>query len=158
MNLLILRVYNNNIKKNIKLFPKTYKILKDIPNITTISFSILDPQKEIQPHKGPYRGIMRYFLCLDIPEGECYLLVNRNKYNFKNGDDILWDDTYTHFVVNNTNGKRIILLCDIYRNKLPLLTKVSNKAIFKLSKKFIKSYTNKTEVKQTIETNISDST
>ena len=150
MEFLSLRVYNNDIKNNIKLFPKTWNILKNIPNLTTISFSILEPNKFIPPHKGPYKGIMRYFLCVDIPDGECYLIVDGIRYNFKNGDDILWDDTYTHSVVNNTKGKRIILLCDIYRNDLGFVKNFYNKILFSMSKKYISNYVKKTEVKQNI--------
>jgi len=39
----------------------------------------------------------------------------KTKYHWKDGEDILFDDTYEHYVVNNTNEIRIILFCDVDR-------------------------------------------
>ena len=82
-------------------------------------FSILAPGKHIPPHKGPYKGIIRYQLALKVPKsGECKLLVDNTPYFWKEGEGVLFDDTYTHEVVNNSTEHRIALLLDVKR-KVP---------------------------------------
>ena len=79
-------------------------------------FSILAPGKHIPPHKGPYKGILRYQLAISVPKGECKILVGSKPYYWKEGESILFDDTYIHEVVNNTEGYRVALLLDVKRN------------------------------------------
>jgi aspartyl/asparaginyl beta-hydroxylase (cupin superfamily) len=39
--------------------------------------------------------------------------ASKIKYNWKNGEDVLFDDTFFHSVRNNSNEIRLILFCDI---------------------------------------------
>ncbi len=118
-NLLNLLVYGMWHKENASLFPITSSILKKIKSVKSANFSILSPGKHIPPHKGPYKGIMRYQLALNVPKkGECKIFVDGKPYYWKEGKSILFDDTYTHEVVNNTEEYRVALLLDIKR-KVP---------------------------------------
>ena len=92
-------------------------ILKD-ENITTAFFSVVDAGKKIPAHYGPFKGILRYHLGLLIPDrecGECYISVDGNKYYWKNGEGVLFDESYLHYVNNNTKYKRCILFLDVKR-------------------------------------------
>ena len=106
-----------------KIFmPNTCKLIESLPNIQTAFISILDPNANITPHEGPFKGFVRIHLGLDTPQSDdCYISVDNKKLIWKNGEILLFDDTYTHYVKNNTNKKRIILFCDIIRpTRIPI--------------------------------------
>jgi aspartyl/asparaginyl beta-hydroxylase (cupin superfamily) len=71
----------------IKYFPKTYNLIKKIPNCTLAMFSVLLPGKKLAPHRGPYNGVLRYHLSLIVPKAPknelkgCFIKVNgKNHY------------------------------------------------------------------------------
>ena len=116
-HLLNLLLYTMWHKKNAELCPKTTSLLKKIKSVKSAYFSILEPGKHIPPHKGPYKGIIRYQLAISVPKkGECKILVDGKPYYWKEGESVLFDDTYTHEVVNNTSEYRVALLLDVKRN------------------------------------------
>ena len=105
--------------KNIDYFPKTYKLLKDIPGCTHIMFSAIEPGKCIQPHNGIYNGVLRYHLALITdPDNceQCYLVIGKYKYIWREGEDIIFDDMFLHFAYNNANTTRVVLFLDIMRD------------------------------------------
>ena len=118
-SLLNVLVYNIWHKKNSELVPKTTSLLKQIKSVRSAYFSILAPGKHIPPHKGPYKGIMRYQLAISVPaKSECKILVDGIPYCWSEGQSILFDDTYTHEVINDTEEYRVALLLDVKR-KMP---------------------------------------
>lgn len=99
-----------------KLCPETCKIIDSLPDIKIAMFSVLTPHAKILPHRGLYKGCLRYHLGLATPNSEkCYISIGGEKYHWKDGEGILFDDTYKHWVENNTDKVRIILFCDIVR-------------------------------------------
>jgi beta-hydroxylase len=112
----VIKWYDRPSERNCKLAPETCKILEQLPEIRACMFSILEPGTYIPPHKGPFKGSLRYHLGLQIPKsGECYIEVDGVKYYWKEGEDILFDDTYKHSVYNNSSETRIVLFCDVER-------------------------------------------
>jgi len=115
-SLLNLLLYDMWHKKNIKMCPKTSSLLRSVRGVKSAYFSVLSPGKHIPPHKGPYKGIIRYQLALSVPKsGECKLIVDNKEYFWKEGEGVLFDDTYVHEVQNKTKEVRIALLLDIKR-------------------------------------------
>ena len=101
----------------LKLCPETCKTILKCEDIQIALFSILEPGKYIAPHKGPSTLFLRYQLGIKIPNDKdnCYIKVNNKKYTWNEGESIVFDDTYIHEVVNNTNEARIVLFVDIKR-------------------------------------------
>lgn len=62
-----LRLFGNDAPENMDKCPITSKILQNHPEIKSCLFSVMDPGKIINPHVGPYDGLLRYQLALDIP-------------------------------------------------------------------------------------------
>jgi len=60
--------YGIESEQNCKRCPETARILKKIPGMKPLFFSILSPDKHILAHKGPFNGVLRYHLGLIIPE------------------------------------------------------------------------------------------
>jgi beta-hydroxylase len=77
-------------------------------------FSILEPGSIIPIHAGPFKGCLRYHLGLNCKKG-AFITIDGCKYEWKNGKDVLFDDTFMHEVQNNSDDIRIILFCDIER-------------------------------------------
>jgi beta-hydroxylase len=107
-------------KSLISFFPTTMRLLKH-NQIHNAFFSILDPNVEISPHVGYYKGYLRYHLGIIIPEKngkKPYLVCGGIKYKWENGKGIVFDDMFHHYVRNPTGQKRVILYLDIKRNNL----------------------------------------
>ena len=134
LNLLLYEMWH---EKNCDLCPKTTSILRGLSSVKSAYFSILAPGKHIPPHKGPYKGIIRYQLALSVPKnGECKIIVDDKDCFWKEGKSVLFDDTYTHEVINNTNEVRIALLLDIKR-EFPGFLKYYDMFVFKLIKSLV---------------------
>ncbi len=104
----------------IKYFPITSELMKD-DQIHNAFFSILDPEVEIYPHVGYYKGYLRYHLGVKIPENnglKPYIVCGDEKYEWLNGKGIVFDDMYLHYVKNPTNKRRVVLYLDIKRREL----------------------------------------
>jgi beta-hydroxylase len=108
------------INDKIKYFPNTFNLIKD-EQIHNAFFSILDPHVEIKPHTGYYKGYLRYHLGINIPEEngkKPYIICGNQKYEWKEGKGVLFDDMYLHYVNNNTNQQRVVLYLDIKRTNI----------------------------------------
>jgi ornithine lipid ester-linked acyl 2-hydroxylase len=109
-------IYGQRFEKQCDECPETARLLQEVPGIKTAFFSILSPNKRIPPHRGPYRGVMRYHLPLIIPQhGECAIRVGDQTAKFEDGVAIMFDDTYEHEVWNDTDETRVVLFLDIVR-------------------------------------------
>ncbi len=109
--------------------PQTCRILKRIPGLVQAFFSVLDPGKSVPPHDGPYLGYLRYHLGLRIPaENPPTLIVNSQPHVWRAGEAVLFDDSWTHQVVNQSNELRAVLIVDVLR-PMPLLPSLVNKAV-----------------------------
>jgi len=105
-----------NYKKQ-KYFSKTMALLNAIPNVSSISFNLLEPQSKIKQHSGDTNAIIRCHLGLKIPNKEsvCALKVKDKIKEWKEGKVIAFTDAFTHEAWNLTNETRIILLFDIMK-------------------------------------------
>ena len=98
------------------LCPESVKILKSIPNIKAAMFAKLPPGGKLNPHRDPYAGSLRYHLGLHTPNSDdCFILVDGEKYSWRDGEAVLFDETYIHQAKNKSQKDRIILFCDIQR-------------------------------------------
>ncbi|RME04148.1 MAG: aspartyl/asparaginyl beta-hydroxylase domain-containing protein [Bacteroidetes bacterium] len=130
----IIKAYDKWQENNAAKVPKTTELLKQTPQITTAMFSILDGGKHIPPHMGFFKAVLRYHLGLIVPtDAPCYIVVGGEKYSWKEGEDVLFDDTYMHEVWNKSPNRRVVLFCDVYREKgLPGWVKKLNRKMFNL--------------------------
>ncbi len=119
--------YSESLKDSRAKLPYTTKLLDSIPEVKSAMISVLEPGAVITPHVGPFRGALRYHLGLSTPQNDnCRILVDGIAYSWRDGEDILFDDTFVHEVRNDTDKPRFILFCDIQRN---LDTKFANKTL-----------------------------
>jgi beta-hydroxylase len=126
------------LKDNSALCPRTAEVLAGIPGIYLAFFSILEPEQYIKPHWGYYKGLLRYHLGVVIPhdnaDRKCWLRINTDKadndsrdvdrvtrgekYYWRNGKGLFFDDTRLHDAANESDQVRVVLWVDV-RRKLP---------------------------------------
>jgi beta-hydroxylase len=109
--------YGFKSETNCARCPATTKLLEQIPGMTTAFFSILSPHKKIPPHRGPWRGVLRYHLALLIPEpaDQCGISVGGEVARWTEGRSLLFDDGFEHYAWNGTDGTRVVLFMDVMR-------------------------------------------
>jgi ornithine lipid ester-linked acyl 2-hydroxylase len=110
-------VFGDKFEGNCQRCPKTAALLADIPGVTTAFFSILGPHKYLRPHRGYYRGIVRYHLAMKVPgDGTaCGIRVGDEEVHWSEGAGFFFDDTYRHEAWNKTPELRVVLILDLVR-------------------------------------------
>jgi beta-hydroxylase len=109
--------YGVRADRNCARCPETARALERVPGMTTAMFSILSPGKAIPPHRGPFKGVLRYHLGLMVPpdrEG-CGIEVGGVVAHWHEGRSLVFDDTYRHRVWNDTDHMRVVLFLDVIR-------------------------------------------
>lgn len=108
--------YGESIPSAESLCPKTVALLKATPGVKSAMFALLPPGGKLNPHRDPFAGSLRYHLGLVTPNSpDCNIHVDGEKYYWRDGEDIMFDETYVHWAENKTDVTRIILFCDIER-------------------------------------------
>jgi aspartate beta-hydroxylase len=120
-----MKAYGVEQPRNMAACPRLAAIVRADPQVLSASFSFLAPHKHIPIHRGPLRGVLRFFLMLSMPtNAECrpaaVLKVAGTEYRLNEGDCLLWDDTYPHEAWNDGDAVRIVLSLDIHRAGMPL--------------------------------------
>ena len=120
----VLKAYGVSISQNMKQCPVLSSLLVDLPEVLSAALSFLAPHKHIPSHRGPFRGILRFYLGLSVPceaDGtpNTILTIDDVEHRLADGQCLLWDDTFPHEVWNNSDQPRIALLLDIRRSNMP---------------------------------------
>lgn len=98
------------------LCPRTTELLRSIPSVKAAMFAELPPGSELRKHRDPYAGSLRYHLGLVTPgDDRCYIEVDGERYSWRDGESVMFDETYIHRAENATERDRIILFCDVER-------------------------------------------
>lgn len=110
-------VFGQAVEDNCRRCPRTAEILEKLPGLQNAMFSILAPRYHIPPHKGPTRALVRCHLGLRVPDDRenCWLRVDDRICHWREGEVLLFDDTYEHEVRNDTDQVRVVLFVDIDR-------------------------------------------
>jgi aspartyl/asparaginyl beta-hydroxylase (cupin superfamily) len=96
--------------------PRTTALLDGIPGLFEAFFSILEGGKSIPAHEGPYRGYLRYHLGLLVPEQDPpSIRIKDQHYTWREGESLLFDDSWEHEVFNHCPQDRVVLIVDIRR-------------------------------------------
>jgi aspartyl/asparaginyl beta-hydroxylase (cupin superfamily) len=115
---------------NIQYAPKTIAILKKCcphSGIRNALVSLIEPRTNIAPHEGNFMSVVRYHLCLYNPEpAKSYLNINDTIIHWEEGRSFMFDDMYTHSVVNYAHHPRIVIYLDLVRYNLPWYLKMAD--------------------------------
>lgn len=124
--------FGNKEKENCARCPETVRILDKIPGMNTAMFSILGPGKHIPPHRGPYKGVLRYHLGLIIPkpDGSCRIRVGSDVRPWKEGKSLIFDDSHEHEVWNDSDSYRVVLFVNFVRPTIFPLSAVNQSILW----------------------------
>lgn len=113
----ILYGFGYKSERNCARCPETTRLLETIPNLRSAWFSILSPGYHIPPHRGVTKGIIRGHLGLIIPSERerCTMRVHDRVCTWEEGKFLVFDDTYDHEVLNDTDEERTVLIVDFDR-------------------------------------------
>lgn len=111
-----LKWYGANLKSAEQLCPKTLELINKVPNVKGAMFTMLPPGARLTKHRDPYAGSLRYHLGLVTPNSDdCYISVDGQKYSWRDGEAVMFDETFIHYAENKTDQNRIIFFLDIKR-------------------------------------------
>ncbi len=97
--------------------PATLRALEAIPGLENAIFSIFAAGKEIPPHGGPTKSVLRFHLATRVPEpaDRCGIRVGPDIRHWEEGRSLVFDDTHDHEAWNHTDDFRVVLFVDFVR-------------------------------------------
>jgi beta-hydroxylase len=112
-----LKWYDQALPSALANCPKTVELVNAIPSIKGAMFANLPSGGRLVQHRDPYAGSLRYHLGLVVPTtpGECRIFIDGLEHSWREGEDLLFDETYLHYAENTTTEDRLILFCDVER-------------------------------------------
>ncbi|WP_353193090.1 lipid A hydroxylase LpxO [Pandoraea pnomenusa] len=111
-----LKWYDETHPSASELCPVTTDLVSKIPTIKAAMFAELPHGSRLVRHRDPYAGSLRYHLGLVTPNDDrCYIDVDGERYSWRDGEGVLFDETYIHYAENQSGRNRVILFCDIER-------------------------------------------
>jgi aspartate beta-hydroxylase len=122
--LFILKAYGIENHRNMEACPVLTSLISASSDVLSASFSFMAPKKHIPAHRGPFRGVLRFYMPLVMPTDEdgspaAVLKIDGAEYRLTDGQCMLWDDTYLHEVWNRSDEVRTVLLLDVRRPDMP---------------------------------------
>jgi len=123
--LFVLKAYGIANAENMAACPALARIVAASPDVLSASFSFLEQGKHVPAHRGPFRGVLRFYMGLSIPtfsDGRpaAILKIAGEEHPVRDGEWLLWDDTYLHETWNRGEAIRCVLLLDVRRRHMPI--------------------------------------
>ncbi|XP_040564034.1 uncharacterized protein [Lepeophtheirus salmonis] len=115
------------VKKNCLLTPFTCSLFEHFPPARTntrgqIKFSIMSDNTHVHAHCGPTNTRLRIHLPLVVPStadsSNLKLRVTDKYLTWKEGEFLIFDDSFDHEVWNNSGGERLVLIFDIWHPEI----------------------------------------
>jgi aspartyl/asparaginyl beta-hydroxylase (cupin superfamily) len=107
---------------NAILAPRTVQVLQGIPDATShrnglVYFSVLHPHVHVSAHCGPTNSRIRVHLGLRVPDGAAMRVGNETR-QWREGECLVFDDSWEHEVFNQGDFLRAVLLMDVWHPDL----------------------------------------
>ncbi len=130
----LLKAYGTAFPARLAACPTLAGLLAATPAVVSATLSFMAPHKHIPAHRGPFRGVLRYYLVLSMPKRAdgspaAVLRIDGVDHRLDDGEHLLWDDTYEHEVWNDSDAVRSVLLLDVWRPGMPVDMEVLSRLI-----------------------------
>ena len=135
----ILKAYGVESPAKMADCPTLAALVASSPDVLSASLSFLAAWKHVPAHRGPFRGILRFYLALAMPvapDGRpaAVLRIDDAEYRLADGESLLWDDTYEHEVWNASDEVRTVLLLDVRRRDMPIDMELLSRGLIALAR------------------------
>jgi beta-hydroxylase len=111
-----LKWYDDALPSAAAMCPQTVALLAAVPSVHGAMFALLPPGARLVRHRDPFAGSLRYHLGLSTPNSDdCYIEVDGIRRSWRDGEAMIFDETYIHHAENKTDTTRLILFCDVDR-------------------------------------------
>ena len=118
------------IRLNRKLCPNTAALIDRIPRVFQACFLILEPRKSVPAHCGLYNGYLRYHLGIEVPQNSPpSIRIKDRDYTWREGEGVLFDDTWPHEIKNDCPDIRAVLIPDMPRPMTGIASLVSHSIV-----------------------------
>lgn len=108
--------YGHDLESAKRLCPRTLDLLSRAKCINGAMIASLPPGGKLTRHLDPMACSIRYHLGLATPnDNACFISIDGHIHSWRDGQDLMFDETYIHYAHNDTDKDRLILLCDIDR-------------------------------------------
>ena len=107
------------IEEHLARCPRTAGLLADAPlcevpaHAPTAFFSVLAPRTRIPPHTGVTNTRLIVHLPLIVPPG-CTYRVGAERREWREGSAWVFDDTFEHEAINDSDQPRVVLIFDVW--------------------------------------------
>ncbi|XP_055533341.1 aspartyl/asparaginyl beta-hydroxylase isoform X3 [Wyeomyia smithii] len=110
------------IDKNCAKAPLTCKLIEQFRAARSckrgqVKFSVMHPGTHVWPHCGPTNCRIRAHLGLKVPSGT-HIRVAEETRSWKEGEWLIFDDSYEHEVWHNGTSTRLVLIVDFWHPEL----------------------------------------
>uniref|UniRef100_A0A336M8A0 CSON011023 protein n=1 Tax=Culicoides sonorensis TaxID=179676 RepID=A0A336M8A0_CULSO len=107
---------------NCKSTPMTCDLIEKFPAASTckrgqVKYSIMQPKTHVWAHTGPTNCRLRAHLGLKVPQGT-FLRVGNETKSWKEGEWLIFDDSFEHEVWHNGTESRLVLIVDIWHPEI----------------------------------------
>jgi aspartate beta-hydroxylase len=72
----------------------------------------MKPGTRVRPHTGPSNERIRVHLGLEVPEGCCGIRVGTIEKSWREGELLIFDDSFEHEVWHRGEKRRLVLIVD----------------------------------------------
>ena len=111
-----LKWYGDIFPSATDLCPRTVELVRSIPSVNAALFAMMPGKSKLGEHRDPFAGSLRYHLGLITPNSDaCRIYIDGQARSWRDGQAIMFDETYIHSVNNDTDENRLILFCDVTR-------------------------------------------
>ena len=111
-----LKWYGTRLNSAMTACPETMKILDQVASVNGAMFSVLPAGSMLTRHADPVACSLRYHIGLATPnESACYINIDGRDYSWRDGEELLFDETYLHYAHNDSDQYRLIMMCDVER-------------------------------------------
>ena len=118
-------------ESNIKIFPKTHKMLVDLDAPTLeVFFARQDAKTGIKSHTDNANFIQTTHLGIDVPEGECWIKVGDHTKEWRNGKIIICDTSFMHETENSSEKDRYVLIMRHWHPEVTVIERIANEFLF----------------------------
>jgi beta-hydroxylase len=111
-----LKWYGDSLASAEAWCPRSVELLKRVPAVNGAMFAALPAGARLGRHRDPFAGSLRYHLGLITSNDDrCWIEVDGIRRHWRDGQPMMFDETYVHEAHNGWDQTRLVLFCDVER-------------------------------------------